>query len=155
MARKKSRMFKQISNVHLETIANDDWSSFLIYQKQQDSMASAYIDKVRISFVLGEEESETQAGLLFVASMDPALNSVDPSANDGQIISASASRGGGGVVSLPINRRITSNFESSATHPSTSGYPVYLHVRANTLGEQTKAYLVVETWGRWFKQTSL
>ena len=155
MARRKSKMFKQISNVHLETIQNDDWSSFIRYTKQQDSMTSCYIDKVRISFILGEEEAEVNTGLLFVASMDPELDSDDPEVNDGQIISASASRGGGGVVTLPIKRRITLNNIVSAATVSQTGLPIYLHCRAATIGEQTKAYLVVETWGRWFSAESL
>jgi len=154
MARKKKN-FKLVSNVHLETIANNDWSSFLQIEKANDSLVSAWVDKVRISWVLGQEETEVNTGLLFVASMDPELNSSTPSENDGQVISASASRGGGGVVTLDIKRRINENGTATAVHPSRTGLPIFLHVRSAELGESTQAYLVVETWGRWHKATSL
>ncbi len=154
MARKKKN-FKLVSNVWLETINNDDWSSFLQIEKANDSLVSAWVDKVRISFVAGEEETEVNTGLLFVASMDPELNSTTPSENDGQVIAASASRGGGGVVTLDIKRRIDENGTATAVHPSRTGLPIFLHVRSAILGESTKAYMVVETWGRWHKATSL
>jgi len=151
---KKRKNFKLVSNVHLETIANNDWSSFAMIEKQNDSLTSAWVEKVRISFVLGQEETEVNTGLLFVASMDPALNSVTPSENDGQIISASASRGGGGVATLDVRRRIEENGTATSVHPSRTGLPIWLHVRAADIGETTSAYLVVETWGRWHKVTS-
>jgi len=153
MARKKKN-FKLVSNVHLETIADNDWSSFLMIEKANDSLVSAWVDKVRVSFVLGQEETEVNTGLLFVASMDPALNSVTPSENDGQIIAASASRGGGGVITLDIKRRIDENGTATSVHPSRTGLPIWLHVRSADIGETTSAYLVVETWGRWHKATS-
>jgi len=155
MARKRRSNFKLVSNVHLETIANNDWSSFLQLEKQNDTLKSAWIEKVRISWVAGQEETEVNTGLLFVASMDPALNSVTPSENDGQVISASASRGGAGVVTLDIRRRVLENGTATAVHPSRTGLPIFLHVRSADIGETTSAYLVVETWGRWHKATSL
>jgi len=155
MARRKSRMYKQVSNVHLETIADDDWSSFMLYRKQENSMTSAYIDKVRISWVGGENDTPNDQALMFVSSLDSALDSDTPSNNDGNIISATASRGDGGVVTLDVRRRITSNETQHSTTESTSGFPIYLHVRSSLVGEQTKAYLIVETFGRWFKADSL
>ena len=118
----------------------------------QDSFNSAYIEKVRISYVSAEEETEPNLGFLFVSSMDNTL-SATAADNDGQIISASATRGAGGTVTLPVKRRILSN--DLTADSSTSGDPIYLHVRAATLGETTSLYLVVETWGRWHKATSL
>ena len=160
MARKKSRMYKQISNVHLETV-NDapDWSSFLKLEKQDASMRSAYIDRVRISFV-GAADTDKVAGLLFVASHDNALNSTTPSVNDGNVISASASRGAGGVVTLDIKRKITMDYDSGDTAilellAGSSGAPVYLHIRSADPDNNRDVYLVVETWGRWFSATSL
>jgi len=123
-------------------------------EKQNDSLTSAWVEKCRISFVLGQEETEVNTGLLFVASMDPELNSTTPSANDGQVIAASASRGGGGVVTLDIKRVIHENGEATAATPSRTGLPIWLHVRAADIGETTQAYLVVETWGRWHKAVS-
>lgn len=145
-------MFKTISNVHVETIANDTWSSFAILDKMQDSFKSAYIEKVRISFVCAQEEAEPNIGVLFVASLDNTM-SATAADNDGQIISATASRGAGGVTTLMIDRRVTSN--ESVSNSSQAGDPIYLHARAATIGESTGLYLVVETWGRYHKVTSL
>ena len=158
MARRRSKMYKQISNVHLEAVGDDgDWSSFMIYKKQDNSMTSAYIDKIRISWCLGEEDNPNskQQGFLFASSLDSALDSTTPSNNDGNIISATASRGGAGVAVLDIKRRITSNESQHSTQESTAGWPIYLHVRSSQIGEPTEVYLIVETWGRWFSATSL
>ena len=162
MARRKSKMFKQISNVHVETVATTDWSSFIKYDKQDPSMKSAYIDKVRISWVIDTDEGDDAAGngLLFVASHDRALNSTTPSINDGNIISASASRGGGGVVTLPINRRITMSYDGADAGvlellDQSSGAPIYLHCYKSKTGQAANYYLVIETWGRWFSAESL
>ena len=159
MARRKSRMFKQISNVHVEDVSDNDWSSFLKLEKQDPSMKAAYIDKVRISFV-GLEGVERDNGLLFVASHDNALDSSTPANNDGNIISASASRGGGGVVTLDIKRRITIDYDGADTGirellEGTSGAPIYLHLHKAYSGADQEFYLVIETWGRWFSATAL
>ena len=118
----------------------------------QDSFSSAYIEKVRISFVLNEEEAEPNTGLLIVASLDNVL-SATAATNDGQIIAATATRGGGGVLSLPIQRSIRNN--ASVANSSQAGDPIYLHARAATIGETTSVYMVIETWGRWHKVESL
>ena len=162
MARRKSKMFKQISNVHVETVTSQDWSSFLKYEKQDPSMRSAYIDKVRISWVQNTDEGDDGAnnGLLFVASHDNELDSSTPANNDGNIISASASRGGGGVVTLDIKRRITMDYDSADAAvlellKGSAGAPIYLHCYKSNTGQQAGYYLVVETWGRWFSAESL
>ena len=163
MARRsrKSKMFKQISNVHLETVAENDWSSFLKLEKQDPSMRSAYVDKVRISWVVASDEStDPNQGLLFVASHDSALDSSTPANNDGQIIAASASRGGAGVVTLDIKRRITIDYDSADAAilellEGTAGAPVYLHAYKAATGDAANYYLVIETYGRWFSATSL
>ena len=154
-------MFKQISNVHVENVSDADWSSFLKLEKQDPSMTSAYIDKVRISWVQTTEvpTGGGGVGLLFVASHDIALNSTTPSANDGNIIAASATRGGGGVVTLDIKRRITladvSDTEIRALLEGSTGAPVWLHVHKSSTGSAQNFYLVIETFGRWFKSTAL
>ena len=160
MAR-KSKMFKQISNVHLETVEEADWSSFLKLEKQDPSMKSAYIDKVRISWLLDTDEGDDpNNALLFVASHDNALDSTTPANNDGNIIAATASRGGGGVATLNISRRITIDYDGASSDTldllrGTSGAPVFLHARKSDTGSQSNYYLVIETWGRWFSATSL
>ena len=153
-------MFKQISNVHVENVSDGDWSSFLTLQKQDPSMTSAYIDKVRISWVCTTNNStDASNGLLFVASHDIALNSTTASANDGNVISATASRGHAGVATLDIKRRITtvdvSDTEIRALLEGTTGAPVWLHVHKATNGGAQNFLLVIETYGRWFKATSL
>ena len=150
---KKSNLFKITSNVHAEAIASNDWSSFLKLDKLQDSFNSAYIEKCRISFISGEDDAEDNQGWLFVASLDDALDSSTPSNNDGQVISATATRGAGGVVTLPIKRRITTN--EAPSNETGSGFPIYLHVRAAATGSAQKAYMVIETWGRLHRATSL
>ena len=162
MARRKSKMFKQISNLHLEDVAQDrDWSSFLKLEKQDPSMKSAYIDKVRISWILADNEaSGDEIGVVFVASHDNALNSVNPAVNDGQVISASGQRSPGGIATLDIKRRITIDYDGSDTDikellAGTSGAPIYLHCLCTDMNSTVSLYLVVETWGRWFSATSL
>jgi len=160
MAR-KSRMFKQISNVHVENVSDNDWSSFLRLEKQDPSMRSAYIDKIRISWVTTTEltDGHNPEGLLFVASHDIALDSSTASNNDGNVIAASASRGGAGVVTLDIKRRITtgdvSDVDIRALLEQTTGAPIWLHVHKATNGGAQNFLLVIETFGRWFKATSL
>jgi len=162
MARRSNRrLFKQISNVHLETVAENDWSSFLKLEKQDPSMKSAYVDKVRISWVVGSDEStDPNQGLLFVASHDKELDSSTPANNDGQIIAASASRGGAGVVTLDIKRRITVDYDGADVGilellEGTAGAPIYLHAYKSSTGDAANYYLVIETWGRWFTADSL
>ena len=158
MARRRSKMFKQISNVHVENVSDSDWSSFLTLEKQDPSMTSAYIDKVRISWTCTTENNHDRNGLLFVASHDIALNSTTASANDGNIIAATASRGGAGVVTLDIKRRITladvSDTEIRALLEGSTGAPVWLHIHKATTGEAQNFLFVIETYGRWFKATS-
>ena len=161
MARKKSKMFKQISNVHLETVADTDWSSFLKLEKQDPSMRSAYIDKVVISYVLDSEESTGEnQGLMFVASYDSALDSSTAANNDGQIIAARARHGNAGTVTLDIKRRITIDYDGSSADTlqllqGTAGAPIFLHVHKSTTGSEENFYLVIETFGRWFSADSL
>ena len=160
MARRRSKMFKQISNVHVENVSDNDWSSFLTLSKQDNSIRSAYIDKVRISWVCKTELSDghNPEGLLFVASHDIALDSSTASNNDGNVIAASASRGGGGVVTLDIKRRITmgdvSDVDIRALLETATGAPIWLHVHKATNGGAQDFLLVIETYGRWFKAES-
>ena len=155
-------MFKQISNVHVETVAEEDWSSFLKLEKQDPSMKSAYIDKVRISWCVETYESAgaSNQGLLFVASHDSSLDSSTPSNNDGNIIAASASRGAAGVVTLDIKRNITVDYDSADAAilellQGTTGAPIYLHAYKSNSASSANFYLVIETFGRWFSAESL
>ena len=149
---KSKSMFKTISNVHLETLPDQTWNSCLRIDKMQDSFNSAYVEKVRISFVLNQEETEPNVGLMFATSLDDTLSST-ASLNDGKIISASASNGAAGVVSLPVKRSVRSN--ETPTDTSEAGNPIYVHLRGVAIGESTTVLMVIETWGRWHKATSL
>jgi len=124
-------------------------------------MRSAYVDKVRISWVLDSDEPGGEnEGLLFVASHDFALDSTTPGNNDGNIIAATATRGAAGVSTLDIKRRITTNYDGASADTLTllegmSGAPVYLHCFKAETGSDASFYMVIETWGRWFSQESL
>ena len=152
MARRR-KMFKTISNVHVETVNDSDWSSFAVIDKQNDSFQSCYVDKVRISWIINQEETEPHVGFLWCASTDSTLDSTTASNNDGKIICASAGRGGAGVNSLDIKRRVMSN--TLNTEGLGALPPIYLHVRSAEIGEATSVYCIVETWGRWHKVDSL
>jgi len=158
----KKRMEKQISTMHVETIADQDWSSFLKISKQEASSKFAYVDRARISWTLDSDEGSDNAGMgfMFVASTDDALDSTTPSNNDGQVISASASRGGGGVVTLPIKRRITTNYGGNDTEvlkmlAGDGGAPVYLHAYKSDTNVSANLFLVVEVWGHYHQTKSL
>ena len=147
--------------MHAETVADLDWSSFAVLEKQQDMFNSAYIEKVRISYVSYEEEDEVNYGFLFVASLDPTFDSSTPSNNDGQIIASGTGRGGAATTTLDIRRTIRSNKSDNADtaitalQQVTAGSPIYLHVHSSKLGEQTKILMTVEVFGRWHKCTAL
>jgi len=144
--------FKTVSNVHVETLPDRTWNSCLRIDKMQDSFNSAWVDKVRISFVYDSEESEPNVGLLFATSLDDTLSGT-ASDNEGAIISASASQGPAGVVSLPVKRSVRSNETPGDT--SEAGNPIYVHLRGVAIGEAANILMVIETWGRWHKATSL
>ena len=124
-------------------------------------MRSAYVDKVRISWVLASDEPGGEnEGLLFVASHDTALDSSTPANNDGNIIAATATRGAAGTTTLNIKRRITTNYDGSSSDTlvlleGMSGAPIYLHAYKAETGSDADFYMVIETWGRWFKAESL
>ena len=122
---------------------------------------SAYVEKVRISYVAYEEEDEVNYGFLFCASLDSALDSTTPSNNDGQIIASGTGRGGAATTTLDIRRNIRSNVSDNADsaikdlQQVTAGSPIYLHVHSSKLGESTKILMTVEVFGRWHKCTAL
>ena len=152
MAKTKKSMFKTVSNMHVEVLPDRTWNSFLRIDKMQDSFNSAYVDKVRISYVYDSEETEPNLGLMFIASLDNTL-SATPATNDGQVIASSAHYGAAGVISLNIKRTVRSN--EIVSDSSRSGDPIYLHLRGVAIGESQNILLCVETYGRLQKATSL
>ena len=158
MAKKNS--FKMINNMHLENVSDSDWSSFLRIEKQNPAMRSAWVEKVRISYVWDTESSAPDYGALFVASYDKELDSSTAENNDGQMIATSASRGGAGVVTLSIDRRITINYDGSDADnlsllEGTGGAPIYLHLHKAKTGGAQDCLLAVEVYGRWLSTTAL
>ena len=161
MARSR-RLFKTTSNMHVETVADTDWSSFAVLEKQQDSFRSAWIEKVRITYCLAEEDSAPGwPGFLFIASLDQDLDSTTPANNDGQVLASGTGRGGAATVTLNIQRSVKFNRSdnSSSIIPDMlekmAGAPIFLHIHSSKIGEQTQALLCVEVFGRWHKCTSL
>ena len=149
----KRKMFKTLTNAHLEGLGSDgNWTLFGTIDKQQTQMVSAYLEKCRISYLLYDTPasgSSAQAGIMFAASIEDSLDSSVASNNDGKIITAAAGRLIGGTVVLDVKRSIKSNAEEVGR----SDGPIYLFVR-NTDGlTTTNALLTVETHGRYCRTT--
>ena len=128
--------------------AAGSWNPIAKLVKSQDQLTSAYVDHVRISFILeGDASGSTteQLGYLFCATTKETLSGTD-SSNTPYIISGSASRGGGGVVTLPIKRRIVDN-----DYDDNSGQgAVSIQARMTDTGaESYNITMIVEAFGRW------
>ena len=155
MARK--RMFKQLSANHVETVGTaGSWNSIGYIEKQQGQFTSAYADKARISYVLETElatNPAATAGFMFAAANSDSLDNSTPSNNDDNIISSSAGRLGGGVVTLDLKRVIR---ENEADDDSGQGR-IYLFVKSTNMAATTAVGLdtITEVWGRWHKVVSL
>ena len=154
MARRRQRFFKQIARVESENIGHTGgWNNLFYLKKQQGQMTSAYVDKIRISWIAqsvtdsapseeGDFPLQKNLGILFT------LGTKDTSISDDTLISASAGRGNGGVVTLEAKRTIKDN-----EFDDTTGFG-QLQVGCQTTnpdlfnGDYT-LYLVAEAWGRW------
>ena len=147
----KKKMFKQTNLTKYEDLGSGgSWNPLFILRKAQDSLVSCYIDKVRISFILEGDTSGSDSnnlGYLFVCTNKEALSGTDLD-NKNYIISSGASRGGGGVVTLDVKRRIVDNDfdEDSGNHA------LGVQVRCTDTGSTEYALtMVVEVWGRWHR----
>ena len=148
--RSKKPLFKQLNVTKFEALGTaGGWNSIGYFEKLQESMKGAYVDKVRISFIM-EGDTAGQAnepkGYLWASSNKQTLSGTDADNSD-YIISASASgQTGGGVVTLPIKRLI----EVNSTEENSGQGRVWIHVRGTDTGsENNKITMVVESWGRW------
>ena len=156
MARKR-KMFKQLSNNHVEAVGTaGSWNSFAYIEKQQGQFTSAYADKARIAYVLDGELATNPAavgGFLFAAANSDSLDNSTPSNNDDNIISSSAGRLGAGVVTLDLKRVIR---ENEADDDSGQGR-IYLFVKSTDMTSSSHVQLdtILEVWGRWHKVVSL
>jgi hypothetical protein len=148
----KRKMFKELTNAHLEGLGSDgNWNLFATVDKQQTQLVSAYLEKVRISYLLYDipagDTAPSDAGIMFCASIEDTLDSSVASNNNGKIIAAAAGRLIGGTVVLDIKRTIKSNAEEVGRADG----PIYLFVR-NTDGLSTSNALVtLESHGRYCK----
>ena len=145
------KMFKQTNLTKYEDLGDaGSWNPLFTLKKAQDSLTSCYIDKVRISFILEGDTSgldDNNLGYLFVVTNKETLSGTDLD-NKNYIVSSSASRGGGGVVTLDVKRRIVDNTfdEDSGNHC------LGVQCRMTDTGITDYAItLVAEVWGRWHR----
>jgi len=153
MAKRRS-MFKTISTTKLENLgATGGWNTVASLEKQQASFKSAYIDKVRVSYIVeGDSAGAFNAnfGTLWVVTTSGTILSATDADNTGLILTASASRQGGGVITLPVKRRIVDNdFDTNSGENALS-----IQCRATDIGSASvNITMVIETWGRWHRVT--
>ena len=149
MARRKSKMYKQLSIAKYENLGDGgSWNNICLLRKQEAGFTSAYIDKIRISYILDGDDGITdvdKAGVLWCVSNKETLSGTDAS-NSGYLISSSAGRLQAGVVTLPVGRRVTDNdFDSNSGHNA-----LMVHARATDTGTETPSLtMIIEAWGRW------
>ena len=149
MARRRAKMYKQTTIAKYEELGTGgSWNNIALLRKQEAAFTSAYIDKIRISYILEGDTGFTdadKAGVLWVVSNKETLSGTDAS-NSGYLISSSAGRLQNGVVTLPVGRRVTDNdFDSNSGHNA-----LMIHARTTDTGEENPALtMVIEVWGRW------
>ena len=159
----KKKMFKQTSTVHLENLSDDgNWNSFMDILKQQDQFTSAYVEKVRITFVQ-DNQLTTSTGavvpwtpmLFAAATIEEFSDDPDDYTDESKyIISSGATRGGGGTVTLNLNRRIVLNEIDKESGEAA----IRLFVKnpdVTALVGDLKIFLIIETYGRWHRTAVL
>ena len=154
------KMYKSIANLHVEDTGQvGAWNSFLKINKQENtqSQSGGTIDKIRISYILRDRTtgnaSSGSCGALFAASINDTL-SATPSANNNVIMASSASRLGGGVVTLNLDKyKVRDNAEDLGRKDG----PIWLFVKTTDLDstDNTELELIVETHGRWITTQAL
>ena len=150
MARRKKSMFKQLNNSHVESV-EQNWNSYGYFTKQQESMTSCYVDKVRVSYLVKDASTTESFGFLFCVSTDDTLDSTTSSNNDGRILYATGKAGSAGTITLDVKRRI----EDNDTDINSGHGRIWLHVRPTDTGAAENIELIVESWGRWHQFTAV
>ena len=152
---KRRRMFKAFSRLETENIGHTGAAVALCsITKQQSGMTSAYLDKVRYSFIADVTDTNWSADVENSAPLAKNigylfwLSTSDTSTSQEFLISASATRGNGGVVSLECKRPI----KVDATDSDSGFGRVTLWVETTNpdlaAGDITlRGY--VEAYGRW------
>ena len=139
-------MYKQLNIAQVEALGSaGSWNSFAKLLKQQAGMSSAYIDKVKLSWILEDvEPSPSSLGVLFACSTKETMSNTEAE-NDGTVISARAGLATAGTVTLDIRRRITDNdFDENSGENA-----LMLHCKPTNATESLSVTLIIETWGRW------
>ena len=146
MARRK--MYKTLNTANFEDMGDTGgWKAIIDLAKQQASMGAAYIDKIRISFILEGDSGTTSKnlGYLFMVSNKETLSSTDAN-NTPYIVGIGASRGGGGSLTIPVKRVIRDNdFDENSGQNK-----LRLFARMTDTGSTEYGItMLIETWGRW------
>ena len=146
----KRKNFKQLNVAKYEALGSTGgWSSIGYFEKVQGAQSSAWVDSVKISYILeGDNAGNDQEnrGYLWCASNDNVLSGTDEDNSDHIITGSASGSAGGGIARMSIKRRI---LENSNTTESSTGR-VYLHVRCTDTGSDTpNLTMILESWGRW------
>ena len=156
MARRKSRMFKELALVKSENIGHTGSSNNIAkLLKQSAQFTSAYIDKVRISYhydfsdTFGPDQPADLIGSTFYVTTS---NTASPASTN--VISATGTRGAGGTVTLDVKRRIVDNdFDDDSGNHALCVWVQTTDVDMPA-GDVTGNF-VLEVWGRWHSIESL
>ena len=141
-------MFKSLALVKTENVGHTGGSyAIAACKKQQDSFVSAYVDKVRVAYHLDVNDSPSgrpdQVGVTFYAC---TAGTGGP--NSDNLISATASRGYGGTVTLDIKRAIKEN--EYDTDSGMGQIAIWMQVSdLNLAAGDVTANTVCEAYGRW------
>ena len=143
-------MYKKIATTSLEDIGSGGGTvSIAKFTKQEAGMTSAYIDKVRVSFILEDIAGSATNTIPFGWLWTVITSGTSSDSHNGEyIVGASASgHSGGGVVTIPVNRRIVDNdFDSNSGQ---NALLLVLEATDATVTADVDVRLVIETWGRW------
>jgi len=154
MARRSSRrrksMFKQLALIQVDDLASaGDPKLIAAMYKQQDSLTRAWIEKVRISFILddiaGGGVNVIPFGYLWYVTTD---NSAVPDTQN-LIASTATGNSGGGTVTIDVKRSITDN-----SFDSNSGFnalALWVEATDATVTADVDLKVSIEVFGRWHK----
>lgn len=153
-------MYRKLVEHHKETIgAGGAWNSFATLGKESDRK-SAYCDYVVLNYILDDRTAvsstdstdllEADIGLMFAASHNDALTTVDGDANQlgtDYVISVNATNGYGGRITLPIKQVIKGN----ATDLTEMDGKITLWMKATdvTIDDTLVWRFYIESYGRW------